>query len=186
MKQGLSLSVWHQPGDVFKAKDGKNVSICRSEDGGKTWGEEIVIAEMRGITREAGRAKKYGVVLNPSLPTDFQTGEVHDGPDGGAGYEFGESAFCWFISPHWDAGKKMFRLWYMASKRPGSGLAYAESKDGMIWTKPLVSRNGKSNLVIVNPGGGLDGINVLIDSSLPFGHAEKYKVAYFSYGGDSR
>jgi hypothetical protein len=105
MKQGLSLSVWHQPGDVFKAKDGKNVSICRSEDGGKTWGEEIVIAEMRGITREAGRAKKYGVVLKPSLPTDFQTGEVHDGPDGGASYEFGESAFCWFISPHWDAGK---------------------------------------------------------------------------------
>jgi hypothetical protein len=146
--------------------------------------DDYVIAEMRGITREAGRAKKYGVVLKPSLPTDFQTGEVHDGPDGGAGYEFGESAFCWFISPHWDAGKKMFRLWYMASKRPGSGLAYAESKDGMIWTKPLVSRNGKSNLVIVNPGGGLDGINVSIDSSLPLGHAEKYKAAYFSYGGE--
>lgn len=44
-RDGTVLVTWHQPGDVFKAKDGKNVRIRRSEDGGQTWGDEIVIAE---------------------------------------------------------------------------------------------------------------------------------------------
>ena len=146
--------------------------------------DDHVVATQEHVTREVGQATKHGVVLEPTLPTDFQAGAVHDGPDGGPGYEFGESTFCWFVSPHWDAGREKFRLWYMASKRPGSGLAYAESEDGVNWTKPMVSKDGKSNLVIVNPGGGLDGITVTIDPTLPRGHAEKYKAAYFSYGGE--
>ncbi|NIP93655.1 MAG: hypothetical protein GWO24_09430, partial [Akkermansiaceae bacterium] len=127
------------------------------------------------------------------LPTDYQSGEVHDGPDGGGGYEFGESTFCWFFSPHWDDHRKMFRLWYMASKRPGSALAYAESSDGIHWTKPLVSRDGKSNLVNWNTplpilqrnksmnllDLGLDGVTVSIDPTLPRGHPEKYKLGLF-------
>ena len=145
--------------------------------------DDHVVAKKENVTLEAGQAKKHGVVMKPTLPSDFQTGKVHDGPDGGAGYSFGESAFCWFISPHWDAGKKMFRLWYMASKRKGSGLGYAESKDGIKWTKPMVSKDGKSNLVILHPGRGLDGVTVTIDPSLPWGHAEKYKAAYFSFPG---
>jgi len=159
--------------------------------------DDYVIAEKHGVTREAGQAKKCGVVMEPTLPTDFQTGEVHDGPDGGAGYVFGESAFCWFISPHWDPDKKMFRLWYMASKRPGSHLAYAESRDGINWTKPLISRDGKSNLVNWNspvpilrqnktidlPDIGADGITVTIDPSLPYGSPEKYKVAFYPNTG---
>ena len=64
--------------------------------------DDFVIAEMRNVTREVGQAKKLGVVLGPTLPTDFQTGKVHDGPDGGAGYVYGASCFCWFFSPHWD------------------------------------------------------------------------------------
>jgi hypothetical protein len=148
---------------------------------------------MENVTRKVGQAKKHGVVLKPTLPTDFQAGTVHDGPDGGAGYEFGESAFCWFLSPHWDKQKKMFRLWYMASKRPGSALAYAESKDGYTWTKPFVAKDGKSNLVNWNSklpilrhrksmnllDLGLDGVTVTIDPRLPLGHAEKYRLGLF-------
>jgi len=162
--------------------------------------DDYVIAEKQNVTREAGRATKHGVVMKPTLPTDFQTGKVHDGPDGGAGYSFGESCFCWFFSPHWDPGKKMFRLWYMASKRPGSGLAYAESHDGINWTKPLISKDGKSNLVNWNSplpilrrnektfdlfDIGLDGVTVTIDPSLPYGSPEKYKVAFYpNIGGN--
>jgi len=160
--------------------------------------DDYIVAQKDHVTREVGRARKLGVVLKPTLPTDFQSGEVHDGPDGGPGYEFGESAFCWFISPHWDPSRKMFRLWYMASKRPGSHLAYAESKDGIHWHKPLISKDGKSNLVTWNSpvpilrrnesidllDMGLDGVTVYIDPRLPFGSPEKYKVAFFpNYGG---
>ena len=155
--------------------------------------DDYVIAEKHGVSREAGQAKKYGVVLQPTLPTDFQAGVVHAGPDGGAGYEFGESCFCWFFSPHWDASKKMFRLWYMASKRPGSHLAYAESQNGIHWTKPLIAKDGMSNLVNWNSAlpilrdnesrelvdFGLDGVTVTIDPTLDWGHAEKFKVGLF-------
>ena len=103
---------------------------------------DFIIDSLTNVTRKVGQATKHGVVLEPTLPTDFQTGEVHDGPDGGAGYEFGESCFGWFFSPHWDQSKQMFRLWYMSSKRPGSGVAYAESKNGLNWTKPLVTKDG--------------------------------------------
>ena len=42
---GTVLMTWLKPGrNVFKSNDGKTVRACRSEDGGKTWGEEIVIA----------------------------------------------------------------------------------------------------------------------------------------------
>jgi len=161
--------------------------------------DDHVVSERRNVTREAGIATKYGVVMKPTLPTDFQTGKVHEGPDGGAGYEFGESAFCWFISPHWDSHRKMFRLWYMASKRPGSGLAYAESKDGYKWTKPLISTDGKSNLVNFDAPvpvlrarksidvrkTGIGGTSVSIDPSLPYGSPEKFKVAFFpNVGGN--
>ena len=78
----------------------------------------------------------------------------------------------------------MFRLWYMPSKRKGIGLAYAESKDGINWTKPMVSKDGKSNIVMEPANGaGLDGATVTIDPSLPYGSSEKYKVAYFPHPG---
>lgn len=155
--------------------------------------DNYIIEETQNLTLEVGQATKHGVVMEPTLPTDFQTGKVHDGPDGGAGYEFGESCFCWFFSPHWDEDRKKFRLWYMSSKRPGSGIAYAESIDGIKWTKPLISKNGKSNLInwkerlpILRQNKkrdlldlGVDGITVTIDPSLPFGHKEKYKIAFY-------
>ena len=149
-----------------------------------------IVAKKENVTLEVGQARKYGVVMKPTLVTDFQSGEIHEGPDGGHGFE---SHFCWFFSPHWDAGMKRFRLWYMGSKRKGTGLAYAESKDGVKWTKPMVSRDGKSNLVNWKSPVpvlrrkramdlldiGLDGAVVTIDPSLPYGSPEKYKVAFY-------
>ncbi len=159
--------------------------------------DDSIIDRMTNLNREAGQATKHGIVLEPTLISDFQAGSIHDGPDGGPGYEFGESAFCWFFSPHWDPDHGKFRLWYMAGKRPGSGLAYAESEDGIHWTKPLISRDGKSNLVHWNSKVplaednqshplldlGLDGVTVMIDPTLPAGAREKYKVAFFPNRG---
>jgi len=158
--------------------------------------DDYIVAKKKKVTREVGKAKKYGVVMKPTLPTDFQCGVVHDGPDGADGLE---APFCWFFSPYWDSNKKMFRLWYMAGKRKGTGLAYAESKDGFNWTKPKISKDGKSNLVNWNSPVhilrynknidlldiGLDGTTVTIDPSLPYGSPEKYKVAFYPNMGGS-
>ncbi len=160
--------------------------------------DDYIIAKKENVTLEVGQAKKHGVVIEPTLVSDFQAGKIHDGPDGGSGYEFGESAFAWFFSPHWDEHHQKFRLWYMSGKRPGAGLAYAESKDGIHWEKPLISKDGKSNLVnfkkpipILRKNKkvhlldiGLDGVTVMIDPRHPYGHPEKYKVAlYPNMGG---
>ena len=77
--------------------------------------DDYIVAEKVDVSLEVGEAKKHGVVMEPSLQTEFQSGAIHDGPDGGFGFE---SPFCWFFSPHWDPNKAMFRLWYMAGK-PG-------------------------------------------------------------------
>ena len=106
--------------------------------------DDYIVAEKVNVSLEVGQAQKHGVVMEPTLPTEFQSGAIHDGPDGGFGFE---SHFCWFFSPHWDSDKAMFRLWYMAGKRAGTGLSYAESTDGYNWTKPMISKDGKSNLV---------------------------------------
>ena len=166
---------------TFPLKAEKAVQIGKQK---QLFVDHYIIDTLENVSIEVGQAQKYGVVMEPTLPSDFQTGKVHDGPDGGAGYSFGESAFCWFFSPHWDEQKKMFRLWYMPSKRKGIGLAYAESKDGINWTKPMVSKDGKSNIVMEPANGaGLDGVTVTIDPSLPYGSSEKYKVAYFPHPG---
>ena len=56
--------------------------------------DDYLVAEMHNVTREAGQAEKQGVVLAPTLPTDYQSGEVHDGPDGGGGAGR-TGAGCW-------------------------------------------------------------------------------------------
>ena len=160
--------------------------------------DDYVVAEMNHVTREAGQAKKQGVVMQPTLPTEFQTGKVHDGPDGGEGVEgYQESHFCWFWSPFWNAEKKIFQMWYMGSNQPHSGLAYAESKDGFHWSKPRISKDGKTNLVnwespvpilqlnrsMNLSETGINGVTVTMDPSLPYGSPEKFKVAFYPMKG---
>ena len=47
--------------------------------------DDFIIDSLNNVTRKVGQANKHGVVLEPTLPTDFQTGKVHYGLDGGAG-----------------------------------------------------------------------------------------------------
>ena len=156
--------------------------------------DDYIVVEKVNVSLEVGQAQKHGVVMEPTLPTAFQSGAIHDGPDGGFGFE---SHFCWFFSPHWDSDKAMFRLWYMAGKRAGTGLSYAESSDGFNWTKPMISKDGVSNLVTWNSPVpilnqkksvdlldiGIDGATVTIDPSLEFGSPEKFKVAFYPNSG---
>lgn len=158
--------------------------------------DDFIVDEKHGVTREVGQATKYGVVMEPTLPTEFQSGEVHDGPDGGYGFE---AHFCWFFSPHWNAEREIFQLWYMGSNRPHTGLCYAESKNGFHWTKPLISKDGKTNLVNWNSPvpslrlkksldlleSGINGVTVMVDPTLPYGSLEKYKVAFYPMPGGS-
>ena len=52
-----------------------------------------IVAQKVNVSLEVGEAKKHGVVMEPTLPTEFQSGAIHDGPDGGHGFE---SPFCCF------------------------------------------------------------------------------------------
>ena len=158
--------------------------------------DDYVVAELNNVTLVPGVATKHGVVMEPTLPADFASGAPHEGPDGRDDeQDGGESAFCWFWSPYWDSDVGKFRLWYQAHYT----LAYAESDDGINWTKPMISKDGKSNLCNWNSPVpimgdnskrdirevGMGGLTVTIDPSLPAGSPEKYKVAFYPLmGGD--
>jgi len=126
--------------------------------------DDYVIAEARGVTRELGKVKKVGIVLKPSLDTDFHPSWKK--PDGSrVALDFG---YYTSVIRNEKTGK--FQMWYMAYR--SSGVGYAESKDGIHWTKPLVGRGGKNNIVHLSQG-----FSCTIDPSIPWGHAEKYKGA---------
>ena len=78
--------------------------------------DDYIVAEKNNVSLGVGEAKKHGVVMEPTLVTDFQSGEIHDGPDGGSGLN---RLSVFFSSPHWDSDKAMFRLWYMAGQTGG-------------------------------------------------------------------
>jgi hypothetical protein len=137
--------------------------------------DDYVIAEKDNITRKLGHPKKYGVVMKPTLPTDFDPeGSIPDGlPEEGGYYEFGRR-----LSVVWNYKNQIFQMLYRAS---GEGLtAYAESRDGVEWTKPLISDEGRSNLISYRgkTRGTFYEAAFMIDPTLPWGHPEKYKAAY--------
>ncbi|MEX2309309.1 MAG: hypothetical protein WD738_17040 [Pirellulales bacterium] len=45
-----------------------------------------------------------------------------------------------------------FRMWYLATNIPDYDIGYAESEDGINWTRPLVGDGGKSNFVFQGHG----------------------------------
>jgi len=144
--------------------------------------DDYVIAEARNVTRELGTVKKCGIVMKPSLDTDFipPRGKRGEGyyerslksgkkPDGSrVALDFG---YYLTVLRNEKAGK--FQMWYMAWRLAGVG--YAESKDGIKWTKPLVGKGGKDNIVHLSQG-----FSCSIDGGVPWGHAEKYKAAFDS------
>jgi len=126
--------------------------------------DDYVIAEKQNVTRELGLVKKVGVVCEPSLDTDFYPGWKK--PDGSpVALDFG-----YYTSVVYNDKDDKFQMWYMGHR--GTGVGYAESKDGIHWTKPLVGPGGKNNIVHRSQG-----FSCSLDSSLPWGHQEKYKGA---------
>jgi len=96
--------------------------------------DDYVIAEKENIARELGKPRKMGVVMGPSLPTDFHpTKQFPDGvaPRSGGYWEFGRR-----LSVVWNDNRHCFQMLYRASAEITT--AYAESKDGINWTKNIL------------------------------------------------
>ena len=137
--------------------------------------DDYCISKKHNITRELGQPVKLGAVMMPSVPTDFDP--VKQFPDGlpkrGGYYAFGRR-----LSVVWNEKQQIFQMLYRAS---GEGLTgYAESRDGIEWTKPLVSQDGKSNLITHRGKNRYTfyEASFMIDPNVPWGHPEKYKAAF--------
>jgi hypothetical protein len=139
--------------------------------------DDYVIAQKQNITPQLGTPKKMGVVMAPSVPTDFHpTNKFPDGlPETGGNAEFGRR-----LSVVFNENRQCFQMIYRACG--GGFTGYAESKDGIKWTKPLISEDSMSNLISV--GGSKSGkfyeSSFMIDPTVPWGHPEKYKAAHNS------
>ncbi|MHC4324977.1 MAG: glycoside hydrolase family protein [Planctomycetota bacterium] len=137
--------------------------------------DDYVIAEKQNITRELGKPRKMGVVMKPSVPTDFDPEkQFPDGlPQTGGYYEFGRR-----LSVVFNDKRRCFQMLYRACGESFTG--YAESKDGIKWTKPIISQDGKSNLISYRGknSGTFYEASFMIDPTVPWGYPEKYKAAY--------
>jgi len=137
--------------------------------------DDYIIAYKENIKRELGKPSKLGVVMKPSLPTDFDhEKKFPEGlPESGGYNEFGRR-----LSVVWNARRQIFQMLYRACGEGFTG--YAESDDGIHWTKPLISADGKSNLITYrgkNKGTFYEA-SFMIDPTVPWGHSEKYKAAF--------
>ncbi|MHC4500292.1 MAG: hypothetical protein ACYS21_14400, partial [Planctomycetota bacterium] len=131
--------------------------------------DDYVIAEKQNVTRELGKVRKHGIVLEPTLPTDFippqgRRGSSHYNralksgrkPDGSrVALDFG-----FYTTVLWNEKDQKFQMWYMPWRMAGVG--YAESKDGIHWTRPLVGEGGKNNIVHLSQS-----FSCSIDPTLP-------------------
>ena len=137
--------------------------------------DDYALAETQGVTRVLGRPRKVGIVMRPSVPTDFDPEKTYpDGlPEDDGYYEFGRR-----LSVVWNERDEKFQMLYRACGEAYTG--YAESLDGIEWTKPKISRDGKSNLVTHRgkERGTFYEASFMIDPTVPWGHPEKYKSAY--------
>ena len=138
--------------------------------------DDYVIAKKDNIVRELGKPRKMGVVMGPSVPTDFHaTKQFPDGvaPRSGGYWEFGRR-----LSVVWNDNRQCFQMLYHAWAEHTT--AYAESKDGINWTKPLISDDGKSNLITFRgkTQGTFYESSFMIDPTVHWGHPEKYKAVY--------
>jgi hypothetical protein len=138
--------------------------------------DDAVISENVNLTPRPGSVTKAGPVLKPTLESD----------DG--------ASFGFYHTALYNPNERKFQMWYSVGVRieaenPYRGVGYAESDDGIHWTKPLVSTDGKSNIVLP-----MSGNSVLLDPTLPWGHEEKFKAAWMhpqsrvalSYSSDGR
>jgi len=137
--------------------------------------DDFVIASKENITRELNHPVKCGVVMQPSVPTDFDLEKQFPNglPKHGGYSEFGRR-----LSVVWNEKRQIFQMLYRACGEECT--AYAESEDGIHWTKPFISADGKSNLITYRGknSGTFYEASFMIDPTLPWGDAEKYKAAF--------
>jgi hypothetical protein len=119
--------------------------------------DDVIVERSEGLKRTMHRPIKRGAVLEPDQPweTSLQTR----------------------CAPVWDEKQRLFKIWIITSTNiPGlAGTSYAESKDGLLWTKPalrLRELNGslENNFISVVAGdewpqNGIE--NVVIDRDDP-------------------
>ncbi len=134
--------------------------------------DDYVIAEKHNITRVLGKVKKVGIVSKPTLESDFHPKWTK--PDGSrVGLDYG-----YYTSVAYNDKEKTFQMWYMGGVQgrfhsPKAGTGYAESKDGLTWTKPSIREDHKDNVVHLSQG-----YSCSVDPTLAWGHPEKYKAAF--------
>ena len=137
--------------------------------------DDYLISETKNVVRTLGKPEKVGIVMRPSVPTDFDPTDPFSGglPQSGGYYEFGRR-----LSVLWNDRTQTFQMLYRACGESFTG--YAESVEGIHWTKPLISQDGNSNL-ITHRGknhGSFYEASFMIDPTVPWGHPEKYKAAF--------
>jgi hypothetical protein len=98
--------------------------------------DDYLVASTSGLQKTMHQPEKKGAVVFPNKPweTSLQTR----------------------CAPAWDENEKIYKLWMINSGEAASGAAYAESTDGIHWTKPMLrqySRQGslENNLINVGP-----------------------------------
>jgi hypothetical protein len=136
--------------------------------------DDYVIAQKQNVTRQLGNPRKMGVVMKASVPTDFHpTKQFPDGFPKTWHHDLG-----YRTTVLWNEKDQKFQMLYRASAE--NLTAYAESKDGIHWTKPMVSQDGISNLISHRgkSSGTFYEASFMIDPTVSWGHPEKYKAAY--------
>jgi len=135
--------------------------------------DDYVIAEKQNITRELGKIDKHGIVLKPTLPTDFHPTKPYPDYLSEVAHDLG-----YRTTVLWNEEQEKYQMLYRASAEDVTG--YAESKDGINWIKPLISEDGKSNLITYRgeTKGTFYEASFMIDPTVSWGHPEKYKAAF--------
>ena len=120
--------------------------------------DDHVLASTSGLVRQLGEVVKHP---RPVLLSDRRW----DDP----------SAFGGYLTVLRDQPGDRFQMWYTAGEEKGIG--YAESEDGIRWTRPRVSSDGKSNIIFDARGH----MSVSIDSH-ETDSRHRYKAAYYGPG----
>ena len=127
--------------------------------------DDYLISEKRNVSRSLGKVTKHGVVLEPSLPTDYDDNDPHGNP---VSPDFG-----FMTSVLWNEDAEKFQMWYIAWRHAGTG--YAESTDGIHWTKPSIG----VGVTDEEPGNIIkraQSFSCAIDPTVAWGHPEKFKA----------
>lgn len=121
-------------------------------------------ADHSGLRWVLGPITKHGVVLETERPNEFHPTQIHD--DGSR-----VSKLASYLTVLWNDDRGVFQMWYEAYWEAGT--AYAESSDGIAWTRVDLADAGDN---IVKPNAA--GMSVSIDPTRPWGAPDKFKAAF--------